>query len=572
MSLTLASLFDGIGGFPLAFARAGVRTVATVEIDKAAAAISRRHFPDAHQFDDVTKVTGDDLRAVGFVPGRGILTAGWPCQDFSVAGRRAGLAGERSGLWWHVARILDELRPLWFVGENVPGLLSSVCQCPGDGTCVANGHRGPCKPGESHDVAPDGCCVGGCMATHGGAMGSVLGSLAELGYGIAYRVLDAQFFGVPQQRKRVFIVGHLGAPWGAPAQVLLEPESGGGDSSAGGQAWPDVAGTLMAGANATGGTRPPGTQVDTVNTLVVAPTVTAKWAKGTGGPAGDETQNLVVTPEASTHTHTHRRGDVAGRREAGLPDRRRISSRGAPHHREVVSAMTTSYCGGVGGPDDNAAQAGYLIVDYAPDVAATLTAGTSSPGVSAPGRRQEDDTNLVVQPTTVLGGVTHTLTSEGFDASEDGTGRGTPIVALRENQRGELSTSDVTGALSAGGGKPGQGYPCIVQPLAVRGREGGSQLEVGEPGAPYNALRAGDGGSSRQSLVAITSSETVVRRLTELECERLQGYPDQYTDGQSGSARYRQLGNSVAVPNVEWVARRLVAVDRAVAESLGVTA
>lgn len=266
-------------------------------------------------------------------------------------------------------------------------------------------------------------------------MGSVLGSLAELGYGIAYRVLDAQFFGVPQQRKRVFIVGHLGAPWGAPAQVLLEPESGGGDSSAGGQAWPDVAGTLMAGANATGGTRPPGTQVDTVNTLVVAPTVTAKWAKGTGGPAGDETQNLVVTPEASTHTH--RRGDVAGRREAGLPDRRRISSRGAPHHREVVSAMTTSYCGGVGGPDDNAAQAGYLIVDYAPDVAATLT---------------------------------------------------------------------------------------------------------------------------------------VVRRLTELECERLQGYPDQYTDGQSGSARYRQLGNSVAVPNVEWVARRLVAVDRAVAESLGVTA
>lgn len=72
--------------------------------------------------------------------------------------------------------------------------------------------------------------------------------------------------------------------------------------------------------------------------------------------------------------------------------------------------------------------------------------------------------------------------------------------------------------------------------------------------------------------MAITSSETVVRRLTELECERLQGYPDQYTDGQSGSARYRQLGNSVAVPNVEWVARRLVAVDRAVAESLGVTA
>jgi DNA (cytosine-5)-methyltransferase 1 len=104
MTLTLVSLFDGIGGFPLAFERAGARTVATVEIDKAAASISARHFPHAHQFDDVTKVTGDDLRAVGFVPERGIITAGWPCQDLSVAGRRAGLEGARSGLWWEVGR------------------------------------------------------------------------------------------------------------------------------------------------------------------------------------------------------------------------------------------------------------------------------------------------------------------------------------------------------------------------------------------------------------------------------------------------------------------------------------
>ncbi len=208
MTLTLVSLFDGIGGFPLAFERAGARTVATVEIDTAAAAVSARHFPQAQQFDDVTKVTGDELRSVGFVAERGVVTAGWPCQDFSVAGRRAGLAGARSGLWWHVVRLLDECKPRWFVGENVPGLLSSVCE-------------------------PE--CAGGCMRSHGGAMGSVLGSLAELGYGFAYRVLDAQHFGVPQQRKRVVIVGHLGAPFGAAAQVLLEPEGGGGDSAAGSQ-------------------------------------------------------------------------------------------------------------------------------------------------------------------------------------------------------------------------------------------------------------------------------------------------------------------------------------------------
>jgi DNA (cytosine-5)-methyltransferase 1 len=202
MTLTVVSLFDGIGGFPLAFERAGARTVATVEIDKPAAAISARHFPHAHQFDDVTKVTGNDLRAVGFVPDRGVITAGWPCQDLSVAGRRAGLEGARSGLWWEVVRLLDETHARWFVGENVPGLLSS---------------------------------------NNGQDMGAVVGALGDLGYGVAYRVLDAQHFGVPQRRRRVFFVGHLGVPWPAPAEVLFECESSAGDSAAGREAGQGVA-------------------------------------------------------------------------------------------------------------------------------------------------------------------------------------------------------------------------------------------------------------------------------------------------------------------------------------------
>jgi len=104
----------------------------------------------------------------------------------------------------------------------------------------------------------------------------------------------------------------------------------------------------------------------------------------------------------------------------------------------------------------------------------------------------------------------------------------------------------------------------MVTPLALRGRAGGTELESGQPNAPYNALRAGDGdgASSRQALIAVKRhAETIVRRLTEMECERLQGYPDGWTDGQSASARYRQLGNSVAVPCVEWIARRLIAAD-----------
>ena len=169
------------------------------------------------------------------------------------------------------------------------------------------------------------------------------------------------------------------------------------------------------------------------------------------------------------------------------------------------------------------------------------------------------------------------MTSEGHDASEDGTGRGTPIVAIPISMQnaGRLTTEPGSRAGDSSGtgiGEDGEAsytitstvpaVGCVVTPLALRGREHGAELEAGEPNAPYNALRAGDGASSRQSLISVERhTETVVRRLTELECERLQGFPDNWTDGQSGSARYRQLGNSVAVPCVEWIARRLVTIN-----------
>lgn len=156
------------------------------------------------------------------------------------------------------------------------------------------------------------------------------------------------------------------------------------------------------------------------------------------------------------------------------------------------------------------------MIAYAPDIAATLTAGISrTPGVNPPGRRQEDDYNIVC----TTGSVTHTLTAEGADASEDGTGRGTPIVtAFHENSRGELGLTDIAGNLSTGGGKPGQGYPAIMD-------------------------------------------EYGVRRLTPLECGRLQGYPDGHAAGQSDAQQYRQMDNSVAIPVVEWVSGRLVDAD-----------
>jgi len=184
--LTGVSLFAGVGGFDLAMERNGVKVVATVEIDKKCNEVLAKHFPTTKQFTDVQQVTGKDLLDAGFDPTRGIITGGFPCQDLSVAGKRAGLAGERSGLFWEIARLVEETQTEWFILENVPGLLSS------------NG---------------------------GKDFGIVLGEMAKLGYRVGWRVLDAQYFGVPQRRRRVFIVGNRSGDAERIGKVLFERNS-----------------------------------------------------------------------------------------------------------------------------------------------------------------------------------------------------------------------------------------------------------------------------------------------------------------------------------------------------------
>lgn len=190
--LTGVSLFAGVGGFDLAMTRNGVKVVATVEIDKKCNEVLAKHFPEAKQFTDVQQITGEELINAGFNPKNGIITGGFPCQDLSVAGKRAGLAGERSGLFWEIRRLVEETQTEWFVLENVPGLLSS-----------------------------DG----------GKDFGIVLGEMANLGYSIGWRVLDAQYFGVPQRRRRVFIVGRRGRNSTSPAEVLFNSKGSRGSTS-----------------------------------------------------------------------------------------------------------------------------------------------------------------------------------------------------------------------------------------------------------------------------------------------------------------------------------------------------
>ena len=184
-NLTGVSLFAGVGGFDLAMERQGVKVVASVDIDKKCQEILAKQFPNTTIFNDITEVTGNDLIGAGFTPSRGIITGGFPCQDVSVAGKRAGLAGARSGLFWEAARIVEETQTEFVVIENVPGLLSS------------NG---------------------------GKDFGVVIGTLADLGYSVSWRLLDAQYFGVPQRRKRIFITGRRTA--GTSAGEILFKSNG----------------------------------------------------------------------------------------------------------------------------------------------------------------------------------------------------------------------------------------------------------------------------------------------------------------------------------------------------------
>lgn len=173
------SLFSGIGGFDLAMERAGIEVVGMCEIDKHAQEVLRAHFA-AQIVDDVKKIGKEQYERKSI----DIIVGGFPCQDLSIAGKREGLAGKRSGLWYEFARVIDELEPGWVVIENVPGLLSS---------------------NKGHDFAV------------------ILQWLVQRGYGVSWRILDAKNFGVAQQRRRVFIVGSFGN--GNSAKVLFEPTS-----------------------------------------------------------------------------------------------------------------------------------------------------------------------------------------------------------------------------------------------------------------------------------------------------------------------------------------------------------
>lgn len=402
---------------------AAIRNVSTLSADG-----------DVVNAGDFTQIGKQDVGTID------LLAGGTPCQSFSVAGKRAGLDDPRGNLTIEFARLADRLRPAWLVWENVPGVLS---------------------------------------IDEGRTFGAFLRMLVECGYGIAYRILNAEHFGVPQRRRRVFVVGHSGG-WRGPAAVLLEWASLSGYSSPRRKTRQDIAPTLSARTHGGGG---PGTDFDL---------------------------------------------------DGGL----------------ITSTDDISHCLNAGGMG-----------------------------------RQDYETETLIA---------HSLSADGFDASEDGTGRGVPMIPVAFNLRGRdggaMPEQSQTASLRAATGGSTNSYIAfsakdhgadvgdIAPTLRGMGNEnshanGGGQIAIafstnqrGETRerAVHGSLSSAHGGGNQIDGVL---QQMAVRRLTPRECERLQGFPDDYTlveyrgKPAADGPRYKALGNSMAVPVMRWIGERIAAVD-----------
>jgi len=434
--LTHGELFAGISGFGLGFERAGMPVRWAVEIEPDCRAVLRRHHPEALILDDVREVGARNLPPVD------VISFGSPCQDLSVAGRRKGLDGARSGLFFEATRIIGELRPTYAIWENVPGALSSNA---------------------------------------GRDFGAVLDALAECGaVDISWRMLDAQYFGLAQRRLRLFLVASFRAGVSA-AQVLFAPESGGGDSPPRREAGQGAA----RGAEDRAGERG--------FIPHVHGTLNAQYGKGIAGH--NREGNDVALPQVAATLVSN------GDQHRGFRDAEGLVAFAQNQRHEVRDLH-----------------------------------GLAGESASQPGMTQQ---TFVAIPLDLRNA---TRTTDADEQNRQGLG-----VGADGDPSPTLSTLFVPG---------------VAHSIAVRGRDAGQEWELGEPEIG-NALRAGDGGSSRGNW-ALTP-QMAVRRLTPTECERLQGFPDGWTaygdDGKpiSDSARYMMLGNAAPVPVVMWIARRIIA-------------
>ena len=481
MTLSYLSVCSGIEAATMAWHPLGWKPVAFSEIEPFPSAVLAHHYPAVPNWGDMTRFQEWPDAAVD------VLCGGTPCQSFSVAGLRKGLADPRGNLMLTFGAIAARYRPRWLVWENVPGVLSS------------NGGRD---------------------------FGAFLGMLGELGYGVAYRVLDAQHvrtrrfpFAVPQRRRRVFVVGYLG-DWRRAAAVLFDRESLSGHPAPRRETGERPALTISSRPSGGGGL---GTDFDLDGGLIANSGDVGYCLTASAQQSLDaETETLI----AVAHTL---RGEGFNASEDG-------TGRGTPLVPVVAGAICRdSFNGGMGGKPEGAAAGHFLpIAIQERAVSENLEAGPGGSGISTEGCAYTLEAHNKVQA------VAFSVKDHGGDAMEDCS------PTLR------AGTHD--GSHQNGG---------VMPAVAFAHQAGGKQTSLGF---------SGDG--TCQTLGANQTPAIVqpwaVRRLTPRECERLQGFPDDFTripwrgkpaDQCPDGPRYKALGNSWAVNVAEWLGERIQEVD-----------
>jgi DNA (cytosine-5)-methyltransferase 1 len=506
------SVCSGIEAASVAWHPLGWKPAFFSEIEAFPRAVLAHHFPEVPLHGDFTTIQPGDYRPID------LLVGGTPCQSFSIAGLRKGLDDDRGNLALEYLRLADRLRPQWLVWENVPGVLSS---------------------------------------SGGRDFGALLGGLVELGYGFAYRVLDAQFFGVAQRRRRVFVIGHRG-DWRPAAAVLFERHSLQGHPAPRRGQGAGVAAAAEGGVDESGiqhivGTRCPDTHPgaysgqDAYTGRLVPQLVNALTANGVGtcGAHDNQAQAGHLLPTAYSIMPMNSGTDYKAREtDIALPVMTTPvgGNQGGDYVVQPMAFDTVQITSAANGtrvspelPASTLAKGSRMHVAYPLQEVGKRTGISTTDPRAGIGVGQSGDPMFTLQAgaqhgvaVCATGEVFHALTSDGFDASEDGTGRGGGAVAVGFNWQN------------------GGGYGNANDGLGIT-EEGTGPLQRSQHPAVATAMR--------------------VRRLTPTECERLQGFPDGWTQvpyrgkPASDGPRYKAIGNSMAVPVMAWIGRRIAEVN-----------